>query len=387
MRSSSIAVALGLAQTAFCQQGTDLNTALSKYPETSTFQSLLQSNPQMITSTTPSNDKGGVTVLVPNNDAFTKFTNASGGTPITSQPTDKLINIFQYHVMAAPLTSANFTDPKGLMVPTLLTAEAYNNRTAGADLVNAYGSKAALGQVLYVSKDPISPLRLRVRQSATGVNLRGGEALNAGMDPVDGTWSGGRFQMVDTILTPPAPCSKTIGGQPRLSALDNAIDKTGIWPTIDHTNNITCLAPTDDAFKSAGNPDQKLNGTALTGAILFHALPFPLYTPYITSGMVVNSIAGLPITITVQNGDIYFNDAKVISPNVLTNNGLIHVLDKVMSPNGTAPSSTSTSSGTATSTPTTSASATGTAQNNAAKIGGDAAFGLLVTLAVGAMLF
>ena len=35
--------------------------------------------------------------------------------------------------------------------------------------------------------------------------------------------------------------------------------------------------------------------------------------------------------------DIYFNDAKLISPNVLTNNGLIHVLDKVMTPNGKAP--------------------------------------------------
>lgn len=80
----------------------------------------------------------------------------------------------------------------------------------------------------------------------------------------------------------------------------------------------------------------------------------PLYSPYITSGMVMQSLAGLEVTVAKVGDDIYFNDAKVISPNVMTNNGLIHVLDKVMSPNGTAPAATAT-----TVTPTPSPCATG----------------------------
>ena len=62
-----------------------------------------------------------------------------------------------------------------------------------------------------------------------------------------------------------------------------------------------------------------------------HTVGVPLYTPYLVDGMVVPSLGTMNITITLRGGDIYFNDAKVVQPNVLTNNGLIHVLDKVMS--------------------------------------------------------
>ena len=62
-----------------------------------------------------------------------------------------------------------------------------------------------------------------------------------------------------------------------------------------------------------------------------HTVGVPLYTPYLVDGMVVPSLGALNITITLRGDDIYFNDAKVVQPNVLTNNGLIHVLDKVMS--------------------------------------------------------
>ncbi len=62
-----------------------------------------------------------------------------------------------------------------------------------------------------------------------------------------------------------------------------------------------------------------------------HTVGVPLYTPYLVDGMVVPSLGTMNITITLRGDDIYFNDAKVVQPNVLTNNGLIHVLDKVMS--------------------------------------------------------
>jgi len=128
----------------------------------------------------------------------------------------------------------------------------------------------------------------------------------------------------------------------------------------------------------------------------------PLYSTYIpSSGLTMQSLAGLPVTIAKVNGDIYFNDAKVISPNVLTNNGLIHVLDRVMSPNGTAPAATATTTGTATATtgtgtPTgsgtgtgssTTASTTPKSSNAANHVAGDNAVrGLLAFFAAAAVL-
>jgi len=289
-----------------------------------------------------------------------------------------------------------------LIVPTLLKDQKYNNRSAGADLINQYGADAALGNVLYVSKDLINPVKFKVRQQQdSGVALRGGMGQGATINAVDGTWDLGYFQIVDSVLTPPSPCSNTIKGQGTLKSLDTALTNAGLWEALDHSANVTCLAPSNSAFQAAGDPQLSLNSTDLSSALLFHTLPMPLYSTYITSGMVMKSLAGLNVTVAKVDGDIYFNDAKVISPNVLTNNGLIHVLDRVMSPNGTAPAASATTAtstaATATSTGTggakTTASGSSTAaptpksSNAASPVAADNAVGaLLAVLAAAAVL-
>ena len=41
------------------------------------------------------------------------------------------------------------------------------------------------------------------------------------------------------------------------------------------------------------------------------------YSNYLADGQVIQSLAGLNVTIKLVDNDIYFNDAKVVSPNVL----------------------------------------------------------------------
>ncbi|KAH8912022.1 FAS1 domain-containing protein [Coniochaeta sp. PMI_546] len=356
---SLVALSLGLSGSVLTQE---LPAALSQYPEVSTFQGLISQVPGGVSSLLPSglspNSTKGVTVLVPSNNAFSNFLNASHLTNITSVPLDQLVNILYYHIMYAKLTSANFSAPNGLIVPTLLKDQLYNNRSAGADLINTYGADAAQGNVLYISKEPINPVKFRVRQQQdNSAALRGGMGQDGLINAVDGTWDLGYFQIVDTVLAPPSPCSTTIKGQGTLKSLDTALTNANLWDALDHSANVTCLAPSNSAFQAAGDPQVTLNSTDLSGALLFHTLPMPMYSTFITDGQVVQSLAGLNVTIAKVDGDIYFNDAKVISPNVLTNNGLIHVLDKVMSPNGTAPAATATTTSTAT---TTTATGTGT---------------------------
>ena len=199
MRVTSIfALTLSLVQSVF---GQELSTALSRYPEASTFQGLIDQVPWGISSLLPSgltpNSSNGVTVLIPSNKAFSTFLNASSLPNITSVPLDQLVNILHYHIMAAKMTSANFSSPDGLIVPTLLKDKKYNNRSAGVELVNQYGADAAQGNVLYVSKDPINPVKFRVRQQGSGVALRGGMGQGATINAVDGAWDLGYFQIVD----------------------------------------------------------------------------------------------------------------------------------------------------------------------------------------------
>jgi len=165
-----------------------------------------------------------------------------------------------------------------------------------------------------------------------------------GLKIVDGKWSGGIFQIVDDVLIPPQPCSATIRNvTSELSALDSALNKTGLYPTLDSAPNVTCLAPSTSAFNDAGNPQNTLNNTELSTALFYHTLPMPLYTEFLTDGMTITSLANLTVTVRVNDSGIWFNDAKVIGENVLTNNGLIHILDKVMSVNASSTTTTSPS--------------------------------------------
>ncbi len=41
------------------------------------------------------------------------------------------------------------------------------------------------------------------------------------------------------------------------------------------------------------------------------------YSNYLIDGTIIKSIAGLEVTIRLVGNDIYFNDAKVVSPNVM----------------------------------------------------------------------
>jgi hypothetical protein len=62
----------------------------------------------------------------------------------------------------------------------------------------------------------------------------------------------------------------------------------------------------------------------------FHYLWSPGYTTDLHDGQILKSDNDKPIKVTkLPDGTIYFNDAKVLTPNVIVTNGVIHVLDKV----------------------------------------------------------
>ena len=86
---------------------------------------------------------------------------------------------------------------------------------------------------------------------------------------------------------------------------------------LNSSKNVTCLAPNNAAFKAAGNPDSALDQTALQGALGFHTLKMPVYSSYMTDNATYESVAGPKVTVRFIGDDIYFNDAKVVSPNVM----------------------------------------------------------------------
>jgi uncharacterized surface protein with fasciclin (FAS1) repeats len=102
-----------------------------------------------------------------------------------------------------------------------------------------------------------------------------------------------------------------------LTALNRALDRADLSSTLDHLRNITCIAPTDEAFRNAGSPDASATADELTSALTYHTLTEPLYTNFLQDGQEFTSVSNVTVRVTVNTTGIWFNDAKLITTNVL----------------------------------------------------------------------
>ncbi|EEH17641.1 hypothetical protein PABG_00204 [Paracoccidioides brasiliensis Pb03] len=305
--------------------------ALNGYPSLSRFQSLLQDKPALAPLLSKGSPGSVVTFLVPNDAAFAAFRAANGGSDISDLPNSELERILEYHILSRNLPSVKLLNPppQSLVVPTQLTGEEYNNRSAGdaLQMVEGGGKQSSSGQVVVLN---VGPQSLQKRQQEE-IDVLSGLYKSVKMTLIDGMWDGGLFHMVDGLLTLPRVCTKTIESQ-NLTALTRALVRTKIGPILDTLRNVTCIGPTDTAFEQADSPDKVAEPGDLAKALTFHTLTEPVYTNFLSDGQMFTTVSNDTIRVTVNDTGIYFNDAKLIRRNVITNNGVIQVVDKVMSP-------------------------------------------------------
>jgi Secreted and surface protein containing fasciclin-like repeats len=104
------------------------------------------------------------------------------------------------------------------------------------------------------------------------------------------------------------------------------------------------FAPTDNAFNAV--PKETLNSLLndipkLKAVLLYHVVQGKYYSNNVKELLAnqkevkVTTLQGGEITITLKgmlSKSIYVNDAKVIKPDVEADNGVIHIIDKVIIP-------------------------------------------------------
>lgn len=135
------------------------------------------------------NSSQGIIVLVPTDAAFERYLNTTNITLIGPENVKQLTEVLQYHILYAKLNSTDLSADDGLIVPTMLYGDEYHNRTPGEAMMSQYGEgKASTGAPLYVSKDPISPMKFNLRQSNGELDARGGMGQGGLIDAVDGVW-------------------------------------------------------------------------------------------------------------------------------------------------------------------------------------------------------
>ncbi len=99
----------------------------------------------------------------------------------------------------------------------------------------------------------------------------------------------------------------------------------------------TVFAPTDEAF--AALPEGLLEGLledtdALTQVLLYHVVAGEVMAEAVLGmdGAEVETLQGQTITIRIEDGNVFINDAQVITTDIKTTNGVIHVINAVIVP-------------------------------------------------------
>ena len=116
-----------------------------------------------------------------------------------------------------------------------------------------------------------------------------------------------------------------------------AVQAAELVETLKSKGPFTVFAPTDEAFskldkatlESLLKPENK---DQLVAILTYHVVAGKVMSTDITGNMEPATVNGSTINITLDNGKVMINDATVISADVDTDNGVIHVIDTVLIP-------------------------------------------------------
>lgn len=221
---------------------------------------------------------GPFTVFAPTDEAFAKLAAAPTG--------EALANILQYHVLNGIAGPLDLKD-KGV-VTTLSGSPALIETSAGAKIAGA---------------------------NITKTNI---------------VASNGVIHVIDTVIVPPAnDIVQTAVAAGSFTSLAAALTSADLVDALKAKGPFTVFAPTDAAFQALGTAP---TGDALENVLLYHVVTGAVGAGDLKPGAVPTLLADKNLTIDLTGG-VKVNDANVTMANILTKNGVIHVVDKVLVPN------------------------------------------------------
>ena len=120
------------------------------------------------------------------------------------------------------------------------------------------------------------------------------------------------------------------------NTLVQALAHVDLVSTLEGTGPFTVFAPTDQAFLDAGiNLDDFNNDAAnstLIDILTYHVVSGSVMSTDLTDGGTADALNGDKMTFTVSTSEVKVNGATVTSADVVSSNGVIHVIDKVLAP-------------------------------------------------------
>ena len=236
---------------------------------------------------------GPFTVFAPTDDAFAAL---PAGTldALLADPSGALTDILLYHVIGAKVMSTDLSD--GQMAETLL----------GKDV--------------------------KVTINNDGVFINDAKVTVADIEADNGV-----VHVINAVLTPPSnTVVDIIVNSENHTTLEAAVTAAGLAETLSGDGPFTVFAPTDDAFAAlpAGTIDALLADPsgALTDILLYHVIGAKVMSTDLSDGQMAETLLGKDVKVTINNDGVFINDAKVTVADIEADNGVVHVINAVLTP-------------------------------------------------------
>ena len=123
----------------------------------------------------------------------------------------------------------------------------------------------------------------------------------------------------------------------QLEQLAGAVKAAGLVETLKGAGPFTVFAPTDEAFAKlpAGTVESLLkpeNKDQLVAVLTYHVVPGKVMAADVVKLTEAPTVQGSKAKVKVVNGAVMIDGAKVVKTDIVTSNGVIHVIDAVILP-------------------------------------------------------
>ena len=268
--------------------------------EAGTFETLLKAAKAAGLAHTLQED-GPFTVFAPTDDAFARLPSHTLQDLLKPENKEKLATILKYHVIAGKVNAK--------------------------DAVQAESAETLSGD----------PVTVSIRDGRLAVN-----DANVILNDVEA--SNGIIHVIDSVLMPPAPKNivETAAAAGNFKTLLGAVEAAGLVETLEADGPFTVLAPSDKAFRKLGEetlasllkPERKAE---LQNLLKYHLIPGRLTLEDIEHLKAVKTAQGAEVLVVVDafahpGPGLAVNQSNIISGDIESANGIIHVVDSVLMP-------------------------------------------------------
>jgi len=174
---------------------------------------------------------------------------------------------------------------------------------------------------------------LTVTANGDGIFINGSKVSVADIHTTNGV-----VHVIDAVILPPSPMTvlDIVVNSPDHTTLESLVISAGLAEALSSAGPFTVFAPTDAAF--AALPAEIVSALtadptgALANVLLFHVVSGVAASDNITDGLTVGSLQGGNLTFSIGENGVAINGINVSVVDIITDNGVVHVIDAVLVP-------------------------------------------------------